>query len=318
MTHWAPRPRSPARGWVFAKWAVLTAFGAFVVALLAAPEPTARLFWYGFVPLLPALFLVNVELWRNVCPFATLNTLLHPPGDPRPLSRRAGRIAGVVGVLMLLVGILVRRTMLDGNGVATAAVLATFGVMALFSGLAYRRKAGFCNSICPVLPVERLYGSRPLRVVQNARCTPCRACTHGGCIDLGPERAALVSLGPTHGGAGWIRTPFGAFALAFPGIVAGFFLGGPAVVEGGGAIVLGAAVSWTILGAMFTTVRTSPADALGWSAATAAALFYWFGAASSVEAFALPPALTPALRVAALVLVALWVWSGLLRKRGTA
>jgi hypothetical protein len=79
------------------------------------------------------------------------------------------------------------------------------------------------------------------------------------------------------------------------------------------AIVVGSAVSWMILAAVFTTARIAPADALGWSAATAAAVFYWFGAASSVEALALPPALEPGLRVAALILVGFWVWCGLLR-----
>ena len=62
---------------------------AMLVALVTFPVAANRTFWFAIVPVLPALFLVNAELWRNVCPVATLSTLRDGDSVVRPLGREA-------------------------------------------------------------------------------------------------------------------------------------------------------------------------------------------------------------------------------------
>ena len=72
---WVQRPSEPSQRWVITKWLVLAGHLGLVAALFVEPDRSTMIFWNGLMPLLPAMFLVNVELWRNVCPFATLNAI---------------------------------------------------------------------------------------------------------------------------------------------------------------------------------------------------------------------------------------------------
>ena len=282
-----------------------------VLGLLLFPVPASAAFWNVAVPLLPLLFIVNVELWRNVCPLATLNAVAGEGNVARTLSKDAIHLATIAGISTLLVSIPARRLVLNDDGVATGVVLAAFAVMALASGFRFQNKAGFCNSVCPILPVERLYGTRPLAVVENARCTPCRACTRSGCIDLGTERSVLQVLGEARNTRAWVLTPFALFALSFPGVITGFYLvpGLPADSAFGvyATIALFGGVSWAGLAAVFTLGRPAPPNALFWTAGLSASLYYWFTPAAISEAFGLPPLAAPLMRGVAFALIALWV-----------
>ena len=310
--NWAPRPTEASVHWIVGKWLVLAGFFVLTAGLVARPDLTNPIFWYALVPLLPAAFLVNVELWRNLCPLATLNTLAESRSKALPLGRDAVRLATAIGITGLLLAIPARRLLLNGDGIATAAVLGAFGTMAFLSGLRYERKAGFCNSVCPVLPVERLYGQRPLVPIENARCTPCRACTRGGCIDLGPERSYLPALGPGLDGDGWTRSPFGVFGLAFPGIVLAYSLTPDVGLPGAGpvvaAIAIGGLASWALAMVLVRTLRIGASEALVSSAGAAAAIYYWFASAAAGDAFGLGTGAVLGLRMATLALVAWWVF----------
>lgn len=307
---------------------VLAGTAAFGVALALRPDETLRLFWYAIVPSLPAVFLVNAELWRNVCPVATLNTLRSPePGARvRSLDARWVGAATAIGIGLFFVLVPARLFLLDVDSTATGALLSSLGGTALIGGFVLDRKAGFCNSLCPLLPVERLYGQRPLLVVGNARCAPCRACTRSACLDLNPERSAFVSLGTASSSRRWYATAFGAFALALPGMIIGYFLvqtvanapaGGPLPTAGiaYGATAGGAILGWAVLATVFRATRTPPARALVWAATLAAGLFYWFVPASVAAAWTLPNSSVWLIRAAALGLVGTWSIRGLRRTR---
>lgn len=297
------KPMGSLRLWSVAKWVTLAGFLTVIAGLALQPDPALRFFWYVVVPLLPAVFLLNAELWRNVCPLATLNTLFADE-EGMPLGPRASRVAAVVGVAGLLVAIPARVLFFNESGMATGALLAGAGVGALLSGIPFQRKAGFCNSVCPVLPVERLYGQSPLVGVANARCTPCHACTRAACYDLNPGRSALQILGSGASARPWSLQPFGIFALSFPGVIVGYALasGGTGV----GAIVVGGAVSWICLALVFRLVDVTPAAGLRAAAALSAGLFYWFTPAAAGEALGLSGGAVTASRIAGLALVAIW------------
>lgn len=335
---WTPRDAPVAPGWLWAKWMILAAAGLLLTALLVVPTLANRAFWFLIVPLLPALFLVNAEVWRNLCPVATLSTLRDSDSTVRPLTRSAARRWTGAGIVLFLLLVPLRHVLFEASALATAMLIGAAGLGALIGGALLDRKAGFCNSICPILPIERLYGQRPLTRVANARCVPCRACTQHACFDLNPERSGLVSLGPDAKNGRWIVTPFGAFALALPGFVVGFSLAPTLNVSALGASALptvvspssvavaqqailaaylapavGAAVSWIGFAGLCSVLDVRPTRALVWTAALAVGAYYWFTPAAIVQAWTLDPSWLPAIRVSALLLVGVWMWRALIR-----
>ena len=167
-----------------------------VLGLVTHPGPTTNVLWNAIIPVLPAVFLLSPALWRNVCPLSTLATLSPLRYRTRTIDAPMVRATLVVGVILLFVLVPARRFWFNTDGGALAVAIIMVAILALASGFAFKRKAGFCNAICPVLPVERLYGQRPLVTVPNVRCTPCVGCTERGCIDLSPADSARSAMGP--------------------------------------------------------------------------------------------------------------------------
>ena len=126
-----------------------------------------------------------------------------------------------------------------------------------------------------------------------------------------PERSFLPALDVDRPGSSWMRSPYGAFALAFPGVIAGYSLvpdvAWSEVLTVIGAIAIGGAVSWTCLAALFAALRISGIDAMVWTAAIAIGTYYWFAAESSVGAFQGPDWLAWLLRAALLAVIATWL-----------
>ena len=80
-------------------------------------------------------------------------------------------------------------------------------------------KSGWCSSICPLLPIQRLYGQTPYKLVANSHCTPCVGCTKS-CYDFNPKVAYLADLNDADPYWSGYRK---LFAAAFPGLVLAFF-----------------------------------------------------------------------------------------------
>ncbi|MDA0330264.1 MAG: hypothetical protein O2958_14825 [Gemmatimonadetes bacterium] len=259
------------------------------------------------------MFIINVELWRNVCPLATLNLLFEASGSRRQLPKDWLRIAGIVGIILLAVMVPARRFLFNVDATALGVTVVAVCVLALLGGLLFDMKGGFCNALCPVLPVERLYGQRPLLSVPNARCLSCTACTRG-CLDLIPTKSAVLSVGNHAGSPRWTVSGYGIFALAFPGFVVAYYL----LPDGGlgdmastyGTVGLWSVGSWLVLASLFTVSRTSPAHALLLCAGLAIGLYYWFAPPGIAAQFWLPAAFTWALRAVTLALVSLWLIRG--------
>jgi hypothetical protein len=161
-------------------------------------------------------------LWRGVCPLATLNMLANTPGGRR-LPSRVSRWAGAPAMLALFVLVPARHFAFNVRGEALALLVVGAAVAAVVLGRRYEARAGFCNYLCPVLPVEQLYGLQPSIAVDNPRCATCSACTPRGCLDNARSKAVAQLLGPARRGRGWLLSAFGLFAIAFPGFVYGYF-----------------------------------------------------------------------------------------------
>lgn len=264
---------------------------AVVAGLFFQPELTLKIAWYAVVPLLPASFLINAGLWRALCPLATANTLP---------SRKTGRVltgtwlrrSSAVGLILLMVLVPLRRLLLNQDGPALAMVLLAIVVLALISGVFFQVKGGFCNSICPVLPVEKLYGQSPLLSVRNPRCVPCTHCTTKGCIDIDPGLSIRQAMGSGTTTKEWLKTPFGIFAAAFPGFIFGYFqvedvpLTEIAAVYG--QILSYALVSFVVVSVISSVLKIGTELIAPVSGALSIAIYYWFAAPASFEAFNVP------------------------------
>jgi ferredoxin len=190
-----------------------------VTALIAWPRVGLSALWNVLVPVAPALLVVAPGLWRNVCPLGS--TGLWPRhmnfSARRRLSPTAQGWFALCGVGLLLLIVPLRHVLLNVNGPVTGVVLLVVGALAFMLGTRFEWKSAWCSGLCPVHPVEKLYGQRPALSVANAHCTECFRCTEV-CPDSTSSMSPLVSPAtPGHRIAGTLLVG------GFPGYVWGWF-----------------------------------------------------------------------------------------------
>jgi hypothetical protein len=126
----------------------------------------------------PLLFLLATGVWRNVCPLSAVALLPHRLNFSKrrriPLLWQ-GRLA-LGSVVLLFTIVPARHLTLNGSGLATACTLAFLAVLAFVGGWFFDVKSAWCSGLCPVHPVERLYGQRVIYTPPNAHCGACRNC----------------------------------------------------------------------------------------------------------------------------------------------
>jgi hypothetical protein len=282
-----------------------------LAGLVARPAGTLHVLWDMVIPLLPAVFLLNPMLWRNVCPLATLNTVTGQRVATRPLDGQALRMSWALGIVLLFVMVPARRFLFNVDGQALAATIVAVALLALAGGLLYARRAGFCNAICPVLPVEKLYGQHPLVRLPSARCAACTLCTPSGCLDVAGDKTLMQTLGPARRSSRWLGTPFGLFSIAFPGFIIGYFTSVNGPLSTAPAVYLHV-LAWSaatvmVLGSLLLAVRVTARAALPLLGALAFGLYYWFGAPALARAYGGGDMAGLVLRIAAGALLAVWL-----------
>src|SRR5581483_2406549 len=303
----------------------LLSVGSFLglcVMLVLQPAAGLFVFWRLVVPVLPLLFFVAPGLWRNICPLAAANQAPRLFGFTRAFTApRLLRDHGyLVAISLFLVIVPTRKVLFNGNGPALAALLGAVIVGAFAGGVALKGKSGWCSSICPLLPVQRLYGQTPFVTVRNRHCDPCVTCTRN-CYDLSPHTAYQADMYEPHP---WWRSPREFFAGAFPGIVLAFFrVPSPpalpvfAVYLAFAGYGLLSVSTFTALDARTPLTRSQLAAVYG---AVALNFFYWFNAplflaaAGRVAGLGLQWAVVP-VRVAVAVLGVVWVIRTVLAER---
>ena len=284
--------RLPVRWWHAIRAGSIVAALIVAALLLAAPDAGLFVLWTVVIPLLPLLFLTAPGIWRNLCPLAASNQ------TPRALDITKAITApgwlkeyGYVIAFSLFIGFVVlRKVGLDDSGPLSALLLLGAMLAAFTGGMLLKGKSGWCSTICPLLPVQRIYGQTPLFMVANAHCQPCVGCVKN-CYDFNPRAAYLADLNDADTYWSGYRK---YFVGAFPGLIVGFF-----------ALSLGwMAVSVAISIAAFATLiafwKTSAHTLTSLFGAVAFALFYWYVADT------LPELLTWVARAAAIALAVTW------------
>lgn len=257
--------------WRIAQAAVWAVGVAIVAALVFAPEIGLHALWNVLIPVAPALLAVAPGLWRNICPLGTTSLLPAKLGFGRaPLSPSAQGALALGGVALLVAIVPLRHASFNFNGPASAALLAGAAAAAVAAGFAFKSKSGWCSGLCPVQPVERLYGPAPVASLPNAHCTACVRCV-ARCPDSAPDpNRTLDGDLPARRVAATLMT--GGFA----GFVWGFFQvpdGATALASLYGPPMIGAAVTL----AAYLTIRPLAGRRLDRAfAALAIGAYYWF------------------------------------------
>ncbi len=275
--------------WSLLRLLVLTSTLGLIGGLLVAPKPALSLFWGILVPLLPAVFMLTPGLWRNLCPLATSNQLPRLFGwtRNRELPSALRRAVYPLGVSMFFVLVSARKVVFNLSGAATAGLIAGALLAAFVGGLWFKGKSGWCSSICPILPVQRIYAQAPLIAIANDHCKPCVGCAKN-CLDVDPNKAHLSDQ---YDSSRRYRNFRRFFAASFPGFVGWHTFLVPPAAEIGVVMMLAqmflfAAVSLTVfhlLDATFSMFRNSLPIAF---AVLAFNIFYWFSAVTFVQALA--------------------------------
>lgn len=315
---------SPLSGGTRAFWRTAQVLGLVVTVVLIVgffvqPDLALSVLWNVMIPILPATFLITPALWRGLCPLATLNTVSNGLVSRRSIPARALPSVGAVGIVLLVVLVPARRFLFNEHGVALAVVVIAVAVAALALGAVFDLKAGFCNAICPVLPVEKLYGQHPFVRLPNPHCVPCTMCTPKGCLDLVPKKSALQAIGPAQRSTAWLKTAYGIFAAAFPGFVVGYFMTADSPLTAAPSIYLTVALwaggSYLAVALIVWVSKVGAGVVLPVLAAAAVGLYYWFVAPTMAATLGVAVAGAWIIRSAALVLVGVWLWRALRRLR---
>ena len=307
----------PSRLSVPAWWAIRAGslVAAIVVAglLIASPDDGLFVMWQLVIPLLPALFLIAPGLWRNICPLAASNQTPRVLGLSRALTAPAWmkEYGYVIAISLFVTFVVLRKLGLDDSGPASALLLLGALSGGFIGGMYLKGKSGWCSSICPLLPVQRIYGQTPLKLVPNSHCQPCVGCTTN-CYDFNPRAAYLADL---HSEDPYWSGYRRFFVAAFPGLVLAFFElpEAPDSISVGEllgrvALYMAAGIASFQLLESFVKVSTHKLTTL--YGALAFNIFYWYAAPGLVRSLTgepSPDAVTWALRAAVFALTAVWV-----------
>ncbi|SMC25312.1 2Fe-2S iron-sulfur cluster binding domain-containing protein [Andreprevotia lacus DSM 23236] len=288
--------------------------------LVLKPELGLPLWWSVIVPVLPAVFFIAPGLWRNVCPMAALNQTPRLFGFTmgRTHTRRIREYSYVVGIALFLLLVSSRKWLFDQSGVASAALI-LFGLGGAFlGGLIFKGKSGWCSSICPMLPVQRVYGQTPFIMLRNAHCQPCVGCTKN-CYDFNPGVAYLADQ--------YDEDPrYSGYRRLFVGLLPGFILAFFTIPNGqpAGEVYLHFALYAGLSLALFHTLdillklpRNGLTVLFG---ALAFNFYYWFAAASwassvgKLAGTALSDAVPMTIRVLLALLTLAWLTRSVIRE----
>jgi len=278
----------PKHVWRVGRVFSVSAALAMAALLILRPEIGLPVFWGLAVPALPLVFMFAPGLWRNICPLATSNQMPRRRGLTRGISLTvlSQGLAYPLGIGLLIAGVVGRKLLFNASGTATAALILGAMGAALLGGLFFKGKSGWCSSVCPLLPVQRLYGQTPFLHIANTQCESCVGCSKN-CYDFNPGSAYLADqydADPTY------RNFRRFFAGLFPGLILGYYLVPSVELIGGLAVVwqmaVFMAVSLTAFNLLDLIIGRTRNYAPLLFAATAISLYYWFAAPLIVNTLA--------------------------------
>lgn len=274
------RDKSRVPKWVWRISRLVSVLATLVLAciLILRPDMGLLILWSLVIPVLPLVFLIVPGLWRNICPLAAFNQTPRFLNLSRSLTppswwKEYGYAVSMIGFFALASS---RKWLFNTNGFASALLILGAMLGAFLGGLIFKGKSGWCTSICPLYPIQRLYNQTPFKVVPNNYCQTCVGCTKN-CYDFSPNAAYLADLNDPDRHYTNLRK---FFAAAMPGFIVAFFTlpSWPAISLLALYVRIGLYMLVSI--ALFTTadtfIKARPNKITAVWGAAAFTLFYWF------------------------------------------
>ena len=209
----------PRAEWRYAQAAVWLCGVSLLITLFLAPETGAQILWNILIPIAPLLLVLTPGAWRNLCPLATTTLLPHRLNISarKQISPRTQSVLQLIGVLLLVLIVPLRHVILDTSGIASGVVILLLAGAGILSGLFFKLKSGWCSTLCPLHPVEKLYGFNPAVTTVNAQCTLCENC-------VAPCPDSTQKMHPLKTRNGGLHKLVGKIIVGgFPGFVWGWF-----------------------------------------------------------------------------------------------
>lgn len=305
----------PLSLWTGLRMACLAAALAVAATLFLAPHIGLPLFWMVIVPLLPAVFVLAPGIWRNVCPMAALNQLPRLLGITRGITHTplVREYSYVLGIALFFALVSSRKWLFDASGPATGLLILLGLAGAFIGGLVFKGKSGWCSSICPLLPVQRVYGQTPVKRIANAHCRPCVGCSKN-CFDFNPGVAYLADQYDSD-------KHYVGYRRVFVGILPGFIWAFFAIPAGAdlssvyGGFALSSGLSLALFHLLDTFLKLPNNRLTVLFGATAFTTYYWFVSETWFKGLSLfsghwlVPEMAPwGVRLAVVALALTWVW----------
>jgi len=303
---------------------VLSVVSAFAMAYVLWTNSIVGLqvFWGLAIPLLPLVFFIAPGIWRNICPLAASNQLPRAFGISRSATNTtlSQGLAFPIGMLGFFALVTARKLLFNDSGEATAILIAGAMAAALAGGLLFKGKSGWCSSVCPLLPVQRLYGQTPFVKVANTHCQPCVGCAKN-CYDFNPGTAYLADQYDAKRGYRSFRR---FFAGVFPGFVLAYYLVPSPPNIAMESMVLQIVMYMALSLALFNLLDTAMQAMVNLVpvvfAVAAINIYYWFSAPTVVNTLSefgllLPDAVTWVIRGAILTTSLVWLWRSVEKER---
>ncbi|MBS1524266.1 MAG: hypothetical protein JST19_01375 [Bacteroidetes bacterium] len=151
---------------------------AILFSLTFYPSIGLLAFWNVLIPAAPVLLVVFTGLWRNICPLATTTLLPRHLGlsGRKTVSQKKSGVFNFVAVIVLFVVVPLRHAIFNTNGLATAILIIGLTACGVAVGFVYEWKSAWCSGLCPIHPVEKLYGGNVIASVPNLHCDLCCNC----------------------------------------------------------------------------------------------------------------------------------------------
>jgi len=167
---------------------------ALLPILVWMPDVGITLFWNVFIPVAPAVLVLIPGVWRNICPMATAGLLPRHFGfsSKKAMPQLLRSILVSASLVALLLVVPLRHVVFNTSGPATALMLAIAAATAFSLGTRYEWRSAWCSSLCPIHPVEKLYGTVPAITVPNTHCTQCEKCV-APCPDSTHKMTPMIS-----------------------------------------------------------------------------------------------------------------------------
>lgn len=166
--------------WRIAQITVWTIGLVILIALFLTPELGLDLFWNILIPIAPLLFVLALGIWRNVCPMATSTLLPRHLGWSQKLKPNHSQIGlfNLLGVIALYTIVPLRHSIFNTNGVATGILIISLLLIGVVLGFFFDWKSAWCSGLCPIYPVEKMYGNNVITTPFNAHCDRCVKCVN--------------------------------------------------------------------------------------------------------------------------------------------